>query len=200
MVRLLIVSSPPRLRVVVLPTVTPEVEARRASPLVAKMPPVMLVAPVKVLLPLSTQVPTPDLVTEVTPVLAAWSPMMLVSVLAPVFVPVRVKVRIPVSTAEVPAPLIPLKPIEPAPRKLRVSAEVAPEASKVAPPPLLSALPMLNRRFVLWAPLPEYLSVPPSSRRFVAVTAAAPRLPATPPLERFATTSVLPAPMAVISA
>ena len=126
--------------------------------------------------------------------------MTLVSVLAPVFVPVRVKVRIPVSAAEVPAPVIPVKPIGPAPRKLRVSAEVAPEASKVAPPPLLAALPMLKRRSVLWAPLPAYRSVPPSRSRLPDAVVAMPRLPATPPLERFATTSVLPAPMPVSSA
>ena len=53
-----------------LPTVTPEVEARRASPLVAKMPPMMLVAPVKALAPESVKVPDPVLVIGIAPEIA----------------------------------------------------------------------------------------------------------------------------------
>ena len=117
---------------------------------------------------------------------------MLARVFAPVLVPVRVNVLAPVAKALVPTPLMPLKPRVVVPVKLRVSDEVAPEASSVAPP-----LPMLKRRLVLCAPLPVYFSVPLSITRLVLVTAAAPMLLLEPPLARAATFKMLPLPMPV---
>lgn len=61
----------------------------------------MIVMPVNVFAPDSTQVPEPDFVREVAPVL---SPIIAAIVLEPVFVPSRVRVL---------AVVLPLKPMDP---------------------------------------------------------------------------------------
>src|ERR1700730_9281326 len=115
----------------------------------------MLVAPVKVFVPVRTQVPTPLLVRLVAPLL---SPIIAASVLLPVFVPVSVSVR---------APLWLLKPIDPV--LVRLSAP-DPDASIVPP-----EVPTENKRSVETA-APVYCKMPPLRTRFVAALVDAPML------------------------
>ena len=114
------------------------------------------------------QVPAPDLVKLVAPVLSAKMPA---KVLAAVEVPVKVKVR----------GLVPVYPAEPVAES--VNAPV-PEAS-IAPPLAV----IVNRRSVLVA-APVYFSMPPSKMRLPAALVEAPILLLVPPLARELTAKV----------
>lgn len=135
----------------------------------------MVVTPVKVFAPDSTQVPLPDLVKEVTPVL---SPMMGVRLLEPVLLPSSVSVFAVVSA---------LKPI--APELVKFTAPV-PEASIV-----LDACKEKSR-LVLTA-VPVYSKVPPLRIKLLAAVDDVPILLLLPPLASVVACSV-PALMRVI--
>ena len=107
------------------------------------VPALMVVPPVYVFAPESTQVPAPDLMSEVAPPVP--SPMMGANALLPVLLPVRVRVRAP----------LPPNAIEPVLVKLIVFAAVALLLFSAAVSPAVS--PIVNRRLVLVAPVvPEY--------------------------------------------
>ena len=133
-----------------------------ASKLVLRTPPLIVVAPVLVLVPESTQVPDPFLTSEVAPVPLSTSGAA--SVLLPVLVPVRVSVR---------AVLLP--EVAMAAVLLRVSAP-EPEASSVAP-----LVPTVKPRLLLTA-VPVYCSVPPLMTRLAAAFVDWPMPLAAPPL------------------
>ena len=123
--------------------------------------------------PVSVHEPVPDLTIDVVPTLSL---MAAASVLAPAFDPVRVSVR----------GFVPPKATAPVLEKFTTAAGVVPEASSVAP------LPIVNCRSVAVAVEPAYCSVPPPNTRFAAAFDDWPMLLAEPPLASAATVSVPP--------
>ena len=162
--RLFRFSTPPLIVAVPVPSAN-------AFP-VMSVPSLIVVPPLYVLDPVSTQVPAPDFTSDVSPV--PLLPINAASVLLPVFEPLSVSVRAVFVPASVTAEVL-----------LYVIAP-KPEASSVAP-----LVPAVNCRSVVPVP-PVYRSEPPLITRLAAALVEAPMPLATPPLASVATPSTPP--------